>query len=288
MVWLRVDDGADTDPALLAIARTRAEADRFLGILTALKLYCARHLTDGYLPALTVHEHLRGRVLEAFTHGRGGGVLLHVRGDECECLTRGWPPGADYAVHGYLASNPTRAEHDVARAKAAELRDRELLAAVRRRDRDLCRYCGVLTTPADRRSSRGLVYDHVDPTLAAGAANLVCACRGCNSKKGARTPEAAGMTLLPVPGTGQDTDPAPINGSVADPTTDVRVTGRDGTGQRPGDAGPAGHRDQVGPVPPRPRPEHPDPYRRRVITGADPDNHAGLPDEEYPPPPGGI
>lgn len=297
MTWLRLDDGADTEPALLAIARTRGEADRFLGILTALKLYCARHLTDGYLPTLIVAEHIRSAgMLLKFTRPVIGAPLLHVRGDECECLPRGWPGGFDFAVHGYLTTNPTKTEHDVARAKAAELRDRELLAAVRRRDRDRCRYCAQATTAADRRSARGLVYDHIDPALAAGAANLVVACRGCNSRKGKRTPDAAGMALLPAPGehtAGADPahelarELAPINGSEPDATTRPRGTGRDGTGPAgAGAAGPDGQRELTGPAPPRPRSVAPDPYRRAALTGIHPDTHAGLP-EEYPPPDGG-
>src|SRR4029079_9698619 len=108
MVWLKEHDGADEDPALLAIARTQREADLFLGILTALKLYCAKHLTDGFLPALKVRRHLRGRVLDLFTRPPGGArPILHGPDDECECLDgRVWPAGMDFAVHSYLQSNP--------------------------------------------------------------------------------------------------------------------------------------------------------------------------------------
>jgi hypothetical protein len=203
MSWLRFDDGFNNDPAILHISRNRGEADRFLGMVTALALYCARHLTDGFLPALIVREHVRSaRLLQLLTDpGEGVTALLHRRGADCECLEGiDWPnTGGDYFLHHYLKFNPTKAEYDVKRAKEAELRDRELIAAIRRRDRDRCRYCGVQTIYADRRSSRGLVVDHVDPAVAAGAANLVIACRGCNSRKGQRTPAAAGMTLLAPP-----------------------------------------------------------------------------------------
>ena len=320
MPWLKEDDCADEHPALMGMARTQREADLILGIHIALKLYCAKHLTDGFVPELKVRRHLRGRLLDRFLEAG----VLHTREDDCECLEgRTWPPEMTYAVHAYLASNPTRDEYDVARAKAAELKDHDLLAAVRRRDRDLCRYCRHLTKGHDRRSANGLVFDHVDPAVANGAANLVVACRSCNSRKNKRTPEAAGMNLLPepsdpgwsvphpqpplhspsagasdeVPGA-SDGDQAPTsrptngttytptsevtnrstNWSITGPTTSRAGTGRDGTGRaKAGSAGPDGERDQVGPAPPRKSSTHPDPYRRKEITGPHPADHAGLP-----------
>jgi hypothetical protein len=279
MGWLRNDDCAYDDPALMSIARTQREADLLLGILTALKLYCAKHTTNGFLPELVVRKHLRGRLLKAFEQAG----LLHPAGQVCECQKGiAWPAGMAYHVHDYLKHNPTQDEYDVDRAKRAELKDRELQAAVRRRDRDLCRYCGELTKWADRVGARGLVFDHVDPALANGAANLVVACRSCNSRKNKRTPEAAGMNLLPEPGevtppgpdlqsrpdTASDQDTGwsapqlpptptsrPTNGQTYPPTNPVTSevtngsdpgrstsragTGRDGTGNRPA-AGDAG------------------------------------------------
>jgi 5-methylcytosine-specific restriction endonuclease McrA len=224
----------------------------------------------------------------------------------CECLkSADWPPGADYAVHGYLDTNPSRDEVDVARAKAAELRDRELRVQVRHRDRDRCRYCGTAVRWADHRSGQGGVLDHVDPSYAAGAANLVVACRNCNSRKGNRTPAQADMVLLdppadPVP------DPAPTRGTGAGPTT--HVPARDGTvtGPRPsppplqldltggeltgaagltgngepprsGGEGGAGDVDNVGPARTRRTRTRPNPYLRSGSTGPAPENHAGLP-----------
>lgn len=58
------------------------------------------------------------------------------------------------------------------------------------RDGGACRYCGSLDNPT---------FDHVAPRCQGGgdeAENLVVACRSCNSRKGGRTPEQAGMALL--------------------------------------------------------------------------------------------
>lgn len=204
-MWDRVHDGAAEMPEILGMARTQREADHLLGAYMSLHIYCAKHTTNGFVPEVKVRQHLRGAKLDAFV----ASGLLHRAGHVCECMKgQKWRPGMAFYVHYYLQWNPTKEEMEVDRAKRAELKDRELLAAIRRRDKDLCRYCGYQTKWADRVSGRGLVFDHVDPARACGARNLVVACKSCNSRKGARTPEAAGMTLLPEPG-GHATDDAP-------------------------------------------------------------------------------
>lgn len=65
-----------------------------------------------------------------------------------------------------------------------------------RRDKDMCLYCGK----AFRRGE--LTRDHVNPRSHGGRdiwTNVVAACRRCNHRKGARTPDQAGMPLLAVP-----------------------------------------------------------------------------------------
>jgi 5-methylcytosine-specific restriction endonuclease McrA len=64
------------------------------------------------------------------------------------------------------------------------------------RDRNRCQYCGG--TFAQRR----LNLDHVVPLSRGGASsweNVVCACIECNSRKGCRTPDEAGMRLVRPP-----------------------------------------------------------------------------------------
>jgi 5-methylcytosine-specific restriction endonuclease McrA len=64
------------------------------------------------------------------------------------------------------------------------------------RDNYTCQYCGVGHKPED------LTFDHVVPASAGGQrswTNIVTACYTCNRKKGARTPQEAGMKLLSVP-----------------------------------------------------------------------------------------
>jgi 5-methylcytosine-specific restriction endonuclease McrA len=72
------------------------------------------------------------------------------------------------------------------------LSNRELF----RRDRYTCLYCGY-----EHRESL-LTRDHVKPLSRGGRdhwRNVVTACRRCNTRKGNRSPEQAGMPLLAIP-----------------------------------------------------------------------------------------
>jgi 5-methylcytosine-specific restriction endonuclease McrA len=63
------------------------------------------------------------------------------------------------------------------------------------RDGHRCQYCGSTKGP--------MTVDHIIPKTRRGAdtwENMVCACVGCNNRKGDRTAEQAGMALLKKPG----------------------------------------------------------------------------------------
>ena len=65
---------------------------------------------------------------------------------------------------------------------------------VLRRDNFICQYCGT---------TKNLTLDHLLPRSRGGETtwlNLVTACSRCNSRKGDRTPEEAGLKLLRKPG----------------------------------------------------------------------------------------
>lgn len=64
------------------------------------------------------------------------------------------------------------------------------------RDEGHCQYCGK------KYSTSELTLDHVIPRSLGGATtweNIVCACVGCNVRKGGRRPEQAGMRLIRLP-----------------------------------------------------------------------------------------
>jgi len=64
------------------------------------------------------------------------------------------------------------------------------------RDRNRCQYCGGIFRQKD------LNLDHVVPLSRGGKStwdNVVCACVPCNTRKGDRTPEEAGMRMVRRP-----------------------------------------------------------------------------------------
>jgi 5-methylcytosine-specific restriction endonuclease McrA len=64
------------------------------------------------------------------------------------------------------------------------------------RDGYVCQYCGGEFSSAD------LTIDHIIPKVQGGAnhwTNVVACCRGCNMRKGGRTPRQAGMQLIRKP-----------------------------------------------------------------------------------------
>ena len=65
-----------------------------------------------------------------------------------------------------------------------------------RRDHHLCLYCGKAMKVSQ------LTRDHVKPISRGGKnhwLNVVTACKRCNTRKGNKTPEEAGMPLLAIP-----------------------------------------------------------------------------------------
>ncbi|MEV0843629.1 hypothetical protein AB0I55_29300 [Actinocatenispora sera] len=206
MSWLKIDDGLPTSVKVALAGRTKRERAETVGAAVLIWAWCAGQRTDGWVPASVVDDYAEAACRTRLTRRAfDREPMLHRRGDICPCLDgRAWPTDADYAVHDYLRYNPSRAENDVHRAQVKERKDPALKQAVRSRDGDWCRYCARLVKWTDHRGAAGGVMEHVDPKIAAGADNLVVACRGCNSRKDKRTPAEAGMTLLPPPARGAD------------------------------------------------------------------------------------
>lgn len=234
MSWAKINDHLSMSVKIQGLAdpgATGAEAKRqrgeALGHWLQILTWVAAERTDGFVTTRTVDEYCTEASRARLTRPvMGRAPLLHARAEDgktptCRCVQgRSWPDDADYAVHDYLDYNPTRTENDVHKAKARELRNAKLKRAVRDRDRDRCRYCGKPCKFTDRVSDDGLTFDHVDPEIADGMNNLVVACRGCNRRKGRRTPEQANMALidLDLPTTGPATGPATVTSPDADPS----------------------------------------------------------------------
>ncbi|QDM55880.1 HNH endonuclease [Gordonia phage MagicMan] len=159
--------------------------------------------------------------------------LWHRPGHDCDRC----PPveGGHYLFHDWFAMRYTPANQvRVNRVKRQELKDPELIAQVWARDCldpadpsvGGCRYCRATVKRKDTRSEKRPHLDHVDPRKAAGIRNVVLACHECNQRKGNRTPQEAGMTLLPprrpsMPDASEDTargGPVAETGDAAGPT----------------------------------------------------------------------
>ena len=170
----------------------------------------ATRVADGTLsaafPAPSPTQSLRLLGLDA--HGR---ALDWLSWQDATCLyARGavaWTLGAPcLAIHGginrargtrsLLQLHPIIAARGHVRPRAIDPTPALGNAALFARDQYLCLYCG-------RQYPRGtLTRDHVQPVSKGGRdvwENVVTACFQCNSRKGNRTPQQAGMPLLAVP-----------------------------------------------------------------------------------------
>ena len=187
MAFVKVDDRLPGHPKMLLAC---AEAPHAFGLYVAALCYANSHKTDGSIPTGAVQillPALRRTNVAAQALVRAG--LWHAT-------------EAGFQIHDYLEHQTSRAQMEDTRAwdvKRKELhRDRELIDAIRERDGDMCRYCGVVVDWNNRRGSTGGTYDHVQPRGPNSLANVVVACRRCNNVKGPRTPNEAGMDLVPV------------------------------------------------------------------------------------------
>lgn len=187
MSWVRFDDHYPSHRKVRLLSHAAYRLD------TSAVMWSSKHRTDGFIPEddLTLTADLKpNEYVKA--------VDELVRRDRWEETVGGW------RIHDYHDYNPTAEK--VAQDKEWNLRRQalsrnpELREAIQRRDENRCRYCGLTVNWADRRGAQGGTYDHVTPRGDDSLENLVVACRSCNSRKGGRTPEQAGMPLLP-PGT---------------------------------------------------------------------------------------
>lgn len=244
-------------------------------LYTVTLIECAAEDGDGVLDAMAVkdaasmydltrQQQLAGRLVSA--------GMWHDAATLEDCpLCLEWTPKigeGSYLIHEWWKpllhkdgkNDPVKRDRELRRKRI--WRNKALVLAIRNRDKDRCRYCGIrCSDPADpdRLAATRLTLDHVDPWGPDTAANLVVACRRCNGIKRDRTPAEAGMVLLKpgtraeeleilpahlAAGTGADTDQTPSAGvgSADQPhVRDARETGpgrhgpgRDGAGSGSG------------------------------------------------------
>lgn len=211
-MFFQIDDQFHVNPKAKALARKALKNDlrglAGIGLWTVTGSMCQAAGTDGVatledLVAITLNHALAIELADLLVSAG----LWHAEGHGCERC----PKVAEdtYLYHDWFALGYDTAEQvKITRGKRKELKDTAIIAAVWARDCiddpanpavGLCRYCKTEVKRMDRKSDRRPEMDHVDPTLYCGTRNIVLACLQCNRKKGARTPEQAGMTLHPAP-----------------------------------------------------------------------------------------
>lgn len=213
MAWLRIDDRVRTHPKIVQAGPVAA------WLWLSGVCYCREHLTDGRIDK---------SMLPTLAPG-----LRNLRREAARLVEVGlWHEhDSHFEVHDFLDWNPSR--NDVAAGKEWDRRRKELYADptlvqnIRVRDGDHCRYCGKGVNWSDRRGPMGGQFDHVNPRGENTLDNIVVACRGCNIRKGGRTPDEAGMPLLPPK------NPVPIqNGTSSESGSESSSSSRARAGAR--------------------------------------------------------
>jgi 5-methylcytosine-specific restriction endonuclease McrA len=218
MTWFRVDDKLTMHPKWLAAGQDARS------VWFEAAVWSASQLTDGQIP--------RGALALMGTLAKIAGSADKAAAELVKLGLWDRSPGGWY-IHDWLDLQPSRDDVETRRATWSRdkrlHRDVDLLAEIRTRDRDCCRYCRAPVGFGKSRPSglRAGQYDHVDPDLPPGAlndlGNVVICCARCNKVKGHRNPVDAGMILLDPP--------TPFVGQSADITSDSATpTGRDGSG----------------------------------------------------------
>lgn len=170
--------------------------------------------------------------------------LWHVPGHDCEKCPP-VEPGTFLFHQWFQFKYATAAAERETAARMRELREASIVEAVWARDTDpqgiaRCRYCAKEVKRPQRGAQGGArrgndigQLDHIDPTKAIGATNIVVACPECNQKKSQRTPEQAGMRLRPAPTrqrADQVNDQVPIKSESKPEVSPARARPRTGGG----------------------------------------------------------
>jgi 5-methylcytosine-specific restriction endonuclease McrA len=219
--WWKGDDDAPEHDKIAALGPDGG------WLWTLVNMRVSKNRTDG-LVTFRILDDMRHRAKLTQRRADAAVALLVAEGlwhdrtslarcERCKDVVRQLPSKrlaeGEHYVHDFLEYNPASIEALIPDARMKAKRKKELSRmtslreAIWERDRGMCRYCGVRVDFADRKSDTGGQHDHVDPANPLNTFDaIVIACRGCNRTKGDRTPEEAGMTMLPIPPPRDDRD----------------------------------------------------------------------------------
>ena len=203
-MWFRVNDKFHSNAKIRKVRRSHPTKRRdasAAGLWFQAATWSADNKMDGFVPEEVVEtfdddwEQIAQRLVDQI--GPSGLGLFEPAVVEGE-------PG--WIVHDFLEFNDSREEQErdqYATKMRNELhRDPVLKAAICKRDKNRCRYCGTQVNWRASRGNAAATYDHIIPLTKGGKntlENVVVCCKGCNDRKGKRTLKEAGMRLL-VPG----------------------------------------------------------------------------------------
>lgn len=212
MSWYRTDDNITLHPKWVAVKRAalkrhkepaiaRAAAQRAALTWFALGVWGARSNCDGIFPLDAADQMASGMFMTEDELIEGADLLL--AGGMLERLTKAkGGDGPGWFVRNWKRYQKSREQVEREKSKQDKRDDlyktvegRQIVATVKRRDGDYCRYCWSPVVWADRRSAKRGTLDHVDPEGPNSVENLVVACGSCNRRKSDRTPAEAGMEL---------------------------------------------------------------------------------------------
>ncbi len=196
MPFFMVDDQFQANPKTHALIDMGVNGIAAIGLWTVVGSLIQAQLADGRVPASAWRQVGDRRLFNKLAKLLVQVGLWEQVEDDADTLAY-----HDWGEIGYAKSHTVKLK----RARTKEMRNPEIVEAVKARDCDRCRYCGKKVRWEDKRGDLGGTFDHVIPGMAAGVTNLVVSCRKDNRTKAQRTPEQAGMTLLPPPNPGPET-----------------------------------------------------------------------------------
>jgi HNH endonuclease len=210
MSWYRTDDTLTSHPKWVAVKRAayerhrdaraaRAAAQRAALAWFAIGVWGAKCNCDGIIPAHAADQIAPGMFLTEDEFVDGADLL--IAGGMCRRLTKA-NGGPGWHIPNWKKYQPSRAQVALAKDREQRRKDlyrtvegRRIVALVKQRDGDWCRYCWEHVDWNDRRSAHRGTLDHVDPDGPSSVENVVVACGSCNRRKSDRTPDEAEMLL---------------------------------------------------------------------------------------------
>ena len=181
MAWLRIGDNIVTHPMmsrlLVATGLDHQQKNEAFGVLAQIAAGSAAHLTDGIVEMGSLAQVAPGRERAVLDALKTAGIAEETKLDD------------RYVIRLVLNDEEfvhmrRREEVEQDRNRAKDKRTPGLLAQVRVRDGDVCRWCAKSVSWSNRRGRRAATYDSLTKHKNSTVDTLVVSCKTCNSRRG--------------------------------------------------------------------------------------------------------